>query len=307
MGNATITMQRLREARVWTPELIFNVVDAQRSTQIGSGTEYRPTDRIVFQIRQKRTRDAWSDLATPVDVLTVRNSSGYHLFFGRTRQNGIVRRGGLAAGLYQAWAECSGFKPEPFELPLPGNASRIRIELKPAADYAYGAGVALIRGAIRRHDGTGIMGGAVVCSAPETLDAMTDANGEWAISVVVSALPRINGKPQFPQVTFTLPDGSIAAVSSGILTPGLTTRVEQTALSGRIVDVAGEPMTGAQITLTNSQPPVASDASGRWRLFLPITVPSGAGTLRVTKDAQTRLVPISFNAWQNNPIADIAI
>lgn len=302
-------------ARLTRPAVIvFDPVDGFARDLRHRGEKPRPLGRVWFDLAERQVGDAWERFPDAVELHTVENPSGYHLFSGRRRG---VRRGvrlDLAPGRYRVRVGSDYYQPVVVEAAVPPADPRVPVgvDLRPGYRYPFPPGrppsglpgPTLVYGALRNSDGS-MMAGAVVVArfqwpppspanpSPPFLrqTCRTDAAGQWVIP-----LPDPPPDPDGPPLTRTgltlaaaLPDGRTVRlpVPNDRVDLGRTTTMRQTALLGRVMGRGGRPVGGAAITVDEEPAGRASSRpDGTWAFYMrPSLRPGQTATVTVTAAA----------------------
>lgn len=153
---------------------------------------------------------------------------------------------------------------------------------------------------------------AALIAATLALHSSPDPSGGDLEQSASAALVRPEGSPREPQaeqVTEAVPSAArrVAAAESDAQDPGNPTT--ECRCSGRVVDAAGRPVTGARVTLWISEQQTietSTDAAGRFAISSPIQT-EGERTLTVHRTASYRSASASFGsgARASHPRLDI--
>ncbi len=271
------------ERRITAPSLVFDLVDRFARDRGTAGSRPRVRGSVRYRIVATEAGGVRTELAEPFDMVMVRNVAGYDLWFGA-----VARDGGPA----------THYRPDPppsfvvevaaeryqrvettvASLPQPGTPRQLALEpgwayeFPQATSVPGGTGPTLLRGTLRRPDGTGVVGARVQVDPPPANqlashpEYRTDETGNWvlafddAVATTVAAQVEVTPAGQPPTV-----------VTEVTITQGDTSALRQASLAGITRRATGAALPG--VTLTADVAPgisTTSDADGRWELWLPI-------------------------------------
>jgi hypothetical protein len=259
-----------------TAVFILDLVDDFARQRALSGPHPRPFGPLqVLLTARTLTTGVREVFVPPRELITVRNPSGFTLFFGRFRTPDRVRRLPLPDGLYELRIESAYYqaatvtvtvpRPPPLPSPLPDPYPPLTL-LQPGFDYPFPAQTTLLRGSVQLPDGRGEPGARVLTSVAGVRPYVTDAVGQWAL--VFAALPR----PTRVAVVYRRPNApdQRAVVT---VTPGAVTSLRATALLGQVFD-GPRGAGGATIGVSVSPVTVPAQADGRWTYVFAIDQPA---------------------------------
>jgi hypothetical protein len=290
---------------VFTPPSL--IVDAEDSyaREVGiHGAHPRPIGPIRYSIPAQMVAGARVDLPEPLELLTVRNPSGYEVFFDRVRfPDERQRVEHLAAGTYVLRYESpeTGFyqRGESPNLALPqARGTPARIDLLPGYAYpfpvpgTYNAahGPALIQGTLFDATGKGIPGVRIAVTPAPVIripsnppvnrpwpfsEYLTDEGGQWAVVIPLAAdypAPQ-PGIPAPPTVTvrFTFPAGPPIDLPNIPFAAGIPTSLNQAALRGTVLRAAGGAVRGATVSVAGEPVTTLSGSDGGWVHYFGLT------------------------------------
>ena len=272
------------EFRRLSSSLIFDLEDRYAREERGvRGPHPRPMGSVTFSVVAQVVNGVRQDLPRPLELVTQRNPSGYHLFFGtvRLQPDRALRQGTLADGTYVVRVESDFYQLLEIDVVLPREDTPYFVDLQPSYAYPFppthpfrpepgqpfdytdataprGYGPTLLRGGLQTHDGQGIPSATVqVVGQPNTYT--TDASGQWVLSfpdthltgrvTVRIALPGAGGPVDVPDVC---------------VIRGRETSLPQTALRGWVQSDAGLAIPGATIQISGQPGSTTTDRIGSW-------------------------------------------
>lgn len=284
------TAYEVWERRVTAPTLVFDLVDLFLRERRTAGPRPRVRGRVRYRVVATEAGGVRTSLDAPLDMVMTRNTSGYDLWFGEVTRDGETARRyrpllppalvvEIDADRYQ--------RVETLVTALPVPDPPRRLALLPGATYEFpttttlpgGTGPTLLRGTLRRPDGTGIPGARVRVDPrpvgqplPEPV-CVTAGSGDWVLAFddAVATMPAT-------RVQITPASGPVTLVTEVRITRGDTEALRQASLAGATVRASGAPLPGVVVTADRT-PGISttSDTDGRWELWLPIEqfLPSG--------------------------------
>ena len=248
---------------------VFDLTDAYLADRGTAGEHPRPVGRVRFFLTARWDGDVCTPLRRPIELLTTRNPSGFHLFYGRIVVDGSVRLGPEDGTYTVAVRSDDGSYQEALAklaLPAPAAVSLAPypFALLPAYGYPFPLGSTapgklgptLLRGEVLHPDGRGATWVEVSSEPAALFSCTTGADGQWVL-VYADDLPRqpVTVAMKWPGRGFCAscelePRGRTRTVKAEIV-PGRTTSVRQTALDGRVFAVNGVPTAGAAIRVVS--------------------------------------------------------
>jgi hypothetical protein len=229
-------------------------------------------------------------LANPVDLLTVRTPSGYFVWHSLARiGEGPAVRGLLRPGRYFVLVRAPRYSDLEIALDLPLPAPVVGPHrMAPGADYEFpgadplrpgqveqeGTGPTLLRGTLRREDGSGWGDVRVEAQGFARADASaprTDGAGAWLIAFRDAATGDVT-------LRFTVPDGTTHDVGQVRVVRGRSASHVQTGLRGLVLSPAGTAAADASIVASTPAGTFRSRAlrDGSFSLFFPPDVHASA-------------------------------
>jgi hypothetical protein len=276
-------MARFR-SRFQSPVLLFDLQDHYARDRAIYGQFPRPLGQIRFEILGRSTGNSPQLWKTYVRLYLVRNDNGDYIWFGKlASQEGVVLHDVLTPGNYVLRIS-SPFhvyqvnEIDPFVIPGQDTEPDEKIrqyDLEPGHAYPFplvstlsgGRGATLLRGSLRRTDGRPIAGASVESSVPEVSAFRTDDSGEWILAfpddhpsgeVTLTATLPNDGNP----VVITVPDIWIEQ--------GRVSSLRQTALRGRVIDVAQVGIDGATVAVEGLDGQTRAGTDGIWTYYFPL-------------------------------------
>jgi hypothetical protein len=266
------------ELRHLTATLILDLEDRYARERGTRGRHPRPMGPVTYRLLGQITGGQREDFDPPLELVVVRNPSGYDLCFGRTRSSDGPTR--LLDGTYVLRVDSPHYQPVEQQVDLPQPAAAYFFDLLPSYAYPFpsetlpgGRGPTLLRGEYLARDGSGVAGVTVLVpgrSAPY----ITDASGRWVLF--------------FPD---DQPTGDVTVRFQGpggtetvqvVIVAGRASSLRQTALRGFALTTAGVPIGGATITVAGQPAPIRSGPDGGWSCYFPLAQPPAAGPVDVT-------------------------
>lgn len=273
------------EIRRRTALAVFDAEDRFARGRGTRGPRPRPFEPVRFVATAEMVGGVRQDFARPLELVTTRSPSGFHLFFGETRgDGGPTVRGELAAGTYAVRAEGRFYqRVEREDVVLPTPAGAYFYDLPPS--YAYplpregtltgGRGLTLLRGTLHGADGRGLAGARVeVVGVTEPY--LTDETGQW---VLIFPDATASG-PVTVRVTYA--DGSSEDVLNVPVVRGAEAGLAQTSLRGWVLTQAGGVAPGARVEVVGRAGAARAGADGGWFYFFGVNEGAGPVDVRAT-------------------------
>jgi hypothetical protein len=258
-----------------TAVFILDLVDDFARQRALSGSHPRPFGPVhVLLMARTLTTGVREVFTPPRELVTVRNPSGFDLFFGQSRSADGVRRLPLPDGQYELRIESAYYqarnvtvavpRPPPVPQPQPNpppDPYPPPTLLAPGFDYPFPQGTTVLRGSVQLPDGRGETGVRVLTTVG-TAPYVTDATGQWAL-----LFPAIT-QPTRVTVAYRRPNtpDQRAAVT---VVPGAVTSLPATALAGQVFD-GPRGAGGATVQVGGFAPAVPAQADGRWTYVFAI-------------------------------------
>jgi hypothetical protein len=303
------------QAQFKTPALILDAEDMYARELGTRGPHPRSIGKVTYSVPAQIVNGARQDLAEPLELVTVRNPSGYDVFFDTVRlADGSIRSFSFAAETYVLRFETPEThvyqRGEQTALALPAaRGASLHVDLLPGYVYPYpatgtfpaGRGPALIRGTLFDASGRGIPDVRIaltptprirVSSDPTVTrpwrfgEYVTDDSGQWSLVVPLrgdypSPQPRL---PAGPTVTvrFTFPHGPVTDLPNIRFGSGEETSLRQAALRGTVARAAGGPIAGATIDVSGEPDTTRSASDGSWVHYFGLTQANAVVTVTAT-------------------------
>jgi hypothetical protein len=171
-----VTAVTVSDMRALTAAAVFDVQDRWARDRGVLGPRPRPSGPLRFTAAATIDGGGRHEIDPPQELVTRRNGSGYHIFFGVM---GDGRR--LDAGTYAIRIEGPLYQTaerEDVTVPQPG--APYTYDLEPGYAYPFPPGSTLLRGSVHDTGGDGLAG--VRVSVPGVSNEyVTDATGQWAL------------------------------------------------------------------------------------------------------------------------------
>jgi hypothetical protein len=267
-------MRNLRLRQLRSAAGIFDLEDRFARERGVHGTHPRPIGKVKYWLVGRVVDGTREAFATPIQLLTVRNPSGYDLFFDRVHQRtSAISRLDLTPGTYLLRIETQFYQTREFTVTLPLSDSPHSIDLEP--DYRYPFPPAsmsnigsptLLRGTVYGADGEGLENVAIAAIGGSN-DYVTDVTGQW---VLVFPEDQTTGDVE---LRFTLPDASIVDVPSVTVVQGQASSLIQAGLRGRVVDGAGLGIARASVQVAGHAGETLTTDDGIWWFYFGLNQP----------------------------------
>jgi hypothetical protein len=297
---------------------IFDLRDRYARRGGVRGRHPLPIGPVKFHVIARLVGGQRQDLVQPLEMVMLRNPSGYHLFFGDVRlPGGAIRQFYLADGQYLVRIRSRYYRTEDVEVGLPieiRSAAPIAVELRPKYTYPFPPantlpgqahsrlpvkkGPTLLRGCLYHRDGRGIAAARVrLAEAPlppadpeaaRDIAYETDRSGQWLLVIPDDVFP--NQDPQGDQVEqqikvqFTWPDPEDEdqtieeVVESVTVAWGEERSLAQTAVRGWVLAGTGAGISGATIRVDGFPGESTTDREGSWFYHFDPNQPGAAVT-----------------------------
>ena len=313
-------MRTVFERHTLTAMLIFDLEDAFARSRGRPGDHPRPFEPLRFYLMEQDLGGTLTRFDPAFEADVIRNSSGYHLFFGRQKLRGArgevsTRVLDLPPGRYTLQVRSPLYQAATKIVDLPiGNANdpnviaRYHIDMEPSFAYPFPDvyslgqqasgncangrftprhGITLLRGVLLDTGGQGLAG-ASVRVANRTNTYTTDSSGQWVLWFR-------NAPPIGPvEVLIKLPNQAEQTIADVCVVAGHETSLHQTALRGW-VRRGTLPVADAVVTVQNAGGRAVTDRSGSWTFTFPFSQAAQAVTLNAAVPglpAQTRTVTL---------------
>ena len=239
-------------------------------------------------------------------MLTVRNPSGYDLFFDRvTQEESAITRMDLGQGTYVLKIEAQFYQNREFEIMLPLSDAAHSIDLEPDYTYPFPAATlshvgrpALLRGTVHAADGSGLEDVTVEVTGGSN-DYLTDKTGQW---VLIFPEDQTSGEVA---VRFTFPDDSIVNVPAVAIVEGQESSLTQAGLRGWVVNGAGVGIAGVVVQAAGHAGETVSADDGSWSFYFDLNQTDELVSVTATlSDGQMETqhnVQVRFRAIEQGP------
>ncbi len=296
----TITYQR----QFRTVTVVLDVEDAYARDLGIHGRHPRPIGQVRFSLVGRMVAGVRQDFDEPLELVAVRNPSGYQLFFDTVRRpGGQTQRADFADGTYVLHVETPDTRfyqhVDRTDLTLPmARGNTFRIDLLPGYGYPFpepgtfrtGHGAGLIRGSFVNSGGQGVAEGVVsiapqpqirVPGAPPSTRpwlfgrCLVDGSGQFVL-VVPDSSEYPSPQPDLPtggavDVQFT--DGGVSTTVAGVpFVLGAETTLQQTALRGSVLR-RGAGVANASVQVQGEATAATTLADGSWIYYFGLNQP----------------------------------
>ena len=274
-------MSPVASFRLRPPVAIFDLTDRYLADLGIRGVHPRPVGPVELTLVERLAEDGTREPLQPALVLrVVHNPSGYDVWLGQAAPAGGQGEGRrFDRGRFMVRIGGRFYQSAEVEVELP-QTSPVAVALEPGFAYPFprdGAGRAsttLLRGGVRRTDGSGIAGARV--EVPGTSRPYeTGASGEWVL-----VLP--GGLAGPVTVRISLPDGTVREIEDVPLVPGRESSLGQTALRGWVLGEGGRPLEGARIAVDDHPGESRSGPDGGWFFYFDPDRPDGVVSVTAT-------------------------
>ncbi len=260
---------------------IFDLEDRFARERGVRGKHPRPIGAIRYWLVGRIVGSVRTDFEVPYQLLTVRNPSGYDLFFDRVKQEGsAASRMAFEEGTYVLKIEAQFYQDREHEIPIPQCEAAHSIDLEPSYQYpfpvatlSYGGGPTLLRGTVHATDGSGVEGVIIEVSGSSNT-YLTDETGQW---VLIFAEDQPSGDVT---VTFTWPDGTVENVANVPIEEGQERALAQAGLRGWVMTEAGVGIPGASVRVGGYPGETVSAHDGSWFYYFGLN--QGSDVVSVT-------------------------
>ncbi len=287
-------MLNIIEQRRTTAAWIFDLEDRFARERGSLGRHPRPLEPLQFWLVGQMVGGIRQDLP-PVELVTVRNPSGYHLFFGEVKSaDGRSQRLVLSAGQYIVRVAGPYYQPTELintSVPMPNpndplSGAPYSHDLEPGYAYPFptsnplrpgnippgcvgapaGRGPTLLRGTLHAISGMGIKGARLQVAGQSNV-YQTDESGQWVLTFPDT---QTSGPVT---VHVDLPDGSTLDVTNVCVVQGCETSLSETALRGWVLQ-SGIGVRGASISVSGRPARATTSDDGSWFYYLSLDQPA---------------------------------
>lgn len=263
---AKIQFQRLTSACA-----MFDLVDRFARDRAVRGNHPRPLGSIKYFLVGRQINGSRENYDPPRELITVRNPSGYDIFFDKVRLNDngelLVYTLDIEQGNYFIKIESEFYQAVEIEDSLPNSVAPIQVDLEPGFNYGFpsstianSGGPTLLRGTVRAIDGEGVAN--ITVQVPGISNSyVTDGSGQW---VLVFPDSQPDGQVT---VRFEMPDNTVVQVSAVDIVNGQPRSLPQAGLQGRVIDGDGLGISDTIIEVSGHIGEVTTDHDGRWNYY----------------------------------------
>ena len=256
-------------------QLIFDLEDLYARDRGVRGPRPRPLSEVELWLVGEMVGSTLEPFDEPWRMITRRNPSGYHLFYGEVELAGGKRRSQVAEGTYAVQVEGDFYQQASRQdIALPEALTPYAFDLAPGFRYPFpresslskGRGTTLLRGGVHHRDGSGIAGVTIEVTQA-SYSYSTDDTGQWVLvfpdDVTDSDLT----------VRFVWPDRPPTEVDGVPLIQGRDNSLMQTALRGWVTTDTGVPIRGATVEVVGQSGLVETRGDGAWFYYFDPTQP----------------------------------
>jgi len=247
---------------------IFDIEDRFARDREVSGRHPRPIGRLHYFLIGEMINGARVEYEAPIELMVVRNSGGYDLFFDQVRYQGTRSyRRALDTGLYIVRIESELYQSIEQILSLPDFNTPQSFDLEPNFNYPFPmtslpnvGSPTLLRGSLHTVDGKGEPDVTIqVVGSSNTY--LTDVSGQWVLV--------FNEDQDSEDVTvhFEWADGSHLDVPLVSIEQGQVNRLVQAGLRGWVFDPAGIALPDVRIEVSGHAVEVTSAQDGSWSFY----------------------------------------
>lgn len=258
-------MASVRLAQLTPASAIFDLEDRFARDRGVRGKHPRPIGTRKYSIVGRVIGGVRTDFEPPVRLVTVRNPSGYDLFFDHVKQGELASsRMDFEDGTYVLRIEAQFYQHSEHEIPMPQSDAEHSIDLEPSYAYPFpiaslphGGSPTLLRGTLHATDGSGV-GGVNIQVAGSSNTYLTDETGQWVLIFDEGAA---SGDVT---VTVTWPDSTTVDVPAVPIVGGQERSLAQAGLRGWVKTVAGPAIAGARVRVDGHSGETMSAHDGSW-------------------------------------------
>jgi hypothetical protein len=261
-------MNGLRLTKLTAATAIFDLQDRYAKDRGVRGQHPRPLGGVKYWIVARIANNVRTDYANPIRLITVRNPSGYDLFFDQVKlETSATSRLDFAEGSYVLKVDPQFYQRREFQIPLPQSDVAHSFDLEPSYLYPFpvaslrnNSSPTLLRGTLHATNATGIAGVTIeVIGASNRY--ITDGSGQW---VLVFDSAQVS---EDVVVTFTYPDNSIEQVAAVPVVEGDERSLVQAGLRGWAITESGRAAQGVSVSVGGYPGEVITEHDGSWFYF----------------------------------------
>lgn len=258
-------MSPLRRTRLTPAAAIFDPQDRFARERAVRGRHPRPLGALKYWLVARIVNDVRSNFAVPIELVTVRNPSGYDVCFGRCKQHGAAAtRCSFEPGTYVLGITAQFYQAREYLIDLPVSQRAQLIDLEPAYNYPFPTASArhegrttLLRGTVHALDGQGVRG-VMVEIAGGSNSYMTAADGQWVL--MIGQVP----PDERVTVDFKFADGTRIAAPAVEVAAGEERSLVQASLRGWVMTNAGNGIERARVSVSGHPGATFTAADGSW-------------------------------------------
>ncbi|MAU12356.1 MAG: hypothetical protein CL607_21210 [Anaerolineaceae bacterium] len=250
---------------------------------------------IRFKIIAEVTPNGTVALPKPLELIIMRNISGYFIFYNRYHSTNKSQkwqsRGLLAPGNYILLVESDFYKPVEQQIRLPNPTQPYVIDLEPNALYPFSRRSTVMRGIWRAYNGKG-KENVTVDLPNDGKTFITDNTGEWIFGFSRELTSRN------VSLRITPPENAPVQVITVPLIRGQSTVVLQTSLEGRVQTADGTGIPNIEIVVLTLADTVTTDDEGNWHFYFEQTPPNTVSVIAIKPDGSEQVqnnVPVQPN------------
>jgi hypothetical protein len=244
------------------------------------GPHPRPIGKIRYLLVARVVGGVREELSVPSELLTVRNTSGYDVYFDQTRVGEQRYRMVYDAGTYVVRVESEFYQGGEYQVLVPEAHTPLHIDLEPNYAYPFPTatlknlrGPTLLRGTVCDTAGRGVAGVRIEVPGESNV-YRTDASGQW---VLVFVDGQASGDVT---VRFVFPDASVIDVTTVAVVQGAERSLTQAGLRGWVLDRAGIALPNVRIQVSGHAGESRSAGDGSWIYCFGLN--QGAEVVQVT-------------------------
>lgn len=257
--------------RMQSASAIFDLEDRFARERGVRGAHPRPMGSLRIYLIAKVNSGVRTDYREPSELLTIRNPSGYALFFDQLRyRHGDAYRMDIEEGDYVVAIESSFYQRSEHSVHLPASFTPYLIDLEPSFNYPFPSASlpnmgspTLLRGTVHDVSGEG-MADVIVQVGGKSNRYVTDASGQW---VLVFDAAQVSEEVI---VTFQWPDASSSDVAQVPVERGQSRTLAQAGLRGWVRSRAGAPIADVQIQVAGRAQVSRSADDGSWFYYFDV-------------------------------------
>jgi len=298
-------MFEVREIQKTSPRMVFDLRDAFLEWEATSSIR-SPRAAVRFFVTHRWEGGEMVPLAQAAELETIRNPSGFTLWFGMLRlPRGCLKRSGFEPGVnHRIRLESPLYSPFLMERPLDRHPDPLVVSIPPGHAYPFsgiervdgdlpGKGPTLLRGDVHRTQGFDFEDARVQAVDPQNGQALPDSQATscWASDggawVVVFHRDVPSGMVTLRFTARRRSAGQQYEVGNVQIVRGREARHIQTGLRGQVTGPRGTGLKGVSITVEGLAYHTISLVDGSWSLYFPPDQFINPGSVPVTVTAKT--------------------